>query len=584
MSARVRSTLLFVLLVSAAWVGGCEALRTPPQQAKRGAFYTTAYLTKEQALQTVFPDARKVLRDDVVLTREERQAAETLLGQRIRRPVFRVYLGTDESGEFDGFAVIHEEIGKFKPITFIVSAEPNREVRRVAVMVYREARGNEVATRRFLVQYPGKSVEAPFSINRDIINITGATMSVNSMNLGVKKILSVLEIVYGRQPERLEAVLRGGATELELGPQVAPSHRSAARDDSVVDVSERCRSDAIVRVREARLVMGSWCEIEAWGNDRVQLQRACRRAFLEVERVDRALSDYRPESELSIVSQRAAFAPVTISDLTADFLGRAQLLAERTDGAFDLTIGPLVDAWGFRGRRGATPDRDTLLNLRPLVDYRNVRLLRTDGLATRVSLSVEGMRLDPGGLGKGFAVDRAVSVLQRSGVSSALMNFSGNLYALGTPPGQRGWTVGVRDPANPDALVGHLLLKDEAVASSGGYEKFREVNGKKLSHILSPRTLFPVADVVGSSVLAPTATLADGWSTVTAVRGEAGILSMREEEGIEGMVVLRDAHGVTRRVESAGWRSVRSSRQNPARVISAEGGQRVSYLSERGNS
>ncbi len=510
---------------------------TPDETKKAAArqdrhFYTTSYLTKHEALKTIFPSATRVVREDLTLSPRERDRVEKLLGSRLGKDSFTVYLGMTESGVLDGYAVVQEEIGKFKFITFIVGVEPSGKVRRVVVMVYREARGGEVAQRRFLVQYEGKTVEAPFSINRDIINITGATMSVGSMNAGVKKVLAVIETVYGRDPARIRRGLERAQEEHEFSSEQASHPRAGP-----------ARGGPVQR-RHAHLVMGSLCEIEAWGSDPRRIDAACREAFLEIERVDRALSDYRVDSELSRLSGRAPEEWVPISDLTAEFLEQARELSRASAGAFDLTVGPLVDAWGFRTEPRA-PSRAELRAVRTLVDHRKVELRRERDGRRSARLTESGMRLDPGGLGKGFAVYRAARVLRASGVERALINFSGCMYALGSPPGRSGWPVAVRDPARPDEVLGRVLLRDEAVASSGSYEKARDQGGVRWNHILSPQTLRPVETIRGAAVRAANATLADGWSTAATVLGRDAVELMERAGGPQGVVTLASGYART---------------------------------------
>jgi len=158
------------------------------------------------------------------------------------------------------------------------------------------------------------------------------------------------------------------------------------------------------------------------------------------------------------------------------------------------------------------------------------------------------MRLDPGGLGKGFAVDRAAARLLREGIRSALIDFSGNMYALGAPPGSDAWTVAIRDPVHPDLVLGTIRLRDRAVSSSGSYEKFTTIGGARRGHICSPRTLAPVEGVHGAVAVAPTAATADGWSTAAHVLG-AEAIEYLERGGVEGMVSLEDG----RVLETRGW-------------------------------
>ena len=336
---RLKSLLL---LLACVLVSDCASSDSSSAAGRGGArdSATTVYLSREEALRTVFPEASRVLEEEIVLSADERRAVEELLQARMGERAFTVYAGVSADGGLDGYAVIQAEIGKFKPFEFIVGVEPDGHVRRVAVLVYREARGAEVAHRRFLEQYRRKTVQSPIQIQRDIIHITGATMSVNAMNLGVKKVLSVIEVAYRKQPERIEKLLRSGR-------QVFPQAKAAWKEGS----GSFTRGTGL-EVREARYIMGSLCEIRACGGDAKKLRSAIFKAFCAMEAADRALSDYRPDSELSRICREGATAPVPISELTAEFLELAEKLERDSGGAFDLTIAPAVWAWGFRKGAG----------------------------------------------------------------------------------------------------------------------------------------------------------------------------------------------------------------------------------------
>ena len=512
---RIRCGTSVLVIVCA--ISSCSAIREGG-----GDPYTTVYLSKDEALRKVLPHAARIVPDGITLSRAEREAAEEFLGARLRQHRFDAYLGFDEDGELDGYAFIQEEIGKFKLFTFVVGVEPSGEVRRVALMVYRESRGGEVAHRRFLVQYDGKSASAPFSINRDIINISGATMSVNAMNHGVRKVLAVTEAVYRAHPERVRDVFS----------------RAKAHATEALQTRASAEVDGLRQHRDARLLMGSLCEIEAWGPEPRSLKRACDAAFEEIERVELALSDYREDSELSRVNALAGHW-IGVSSLAAVFFLRANEISRASTGAFDLTVGAAIDQL-------VSPDPTALKD--GAADYRKLEVKQSDG-AWRARLRLPSMRLDPGGLGKGFAVDRAAAVLRRHEVSRALVNFSGCMYALGAPPRECGWRVAIRDPSRPTEVLGLLHLRDEAVASSGGYAKQLFVGEEVVSHIISPLTGRPVALGRAAAIRARDATLADGWSTAATVLGTEGIALLETDPHVEGLVVTGDASART-----SGWR------------------------------
>ncbi|HVR74928.1 MAG TPA: FAD:protein FMN transferase [Planctomycetota bacterium] len=536
---RLHTPNVLLLLAACAGCGAPPASEGPTEDG--GDFLTTVYMSEEEALRTIFPSAARVVREEVVLTVDERRAIEDVIEDRLGERAFTVHAGVKEDGSLDGFAVVQAEIGKFKLFHFIVGVEPDVRVRRVAVLVYRESRGGEVASRRFLEQYHGKRAADPIRIQRDIINISGATMSVNSMNHGVKKVLALLDVVYRRRPERTRRLLAAPPPARDASSAAAPHPHAAGGSP--------------IEARGARHVMGSLCEIRVWGADSARLAASISRAFLAVEEADRALSDYRPESELSRVSRDGARQAVEVSGLTEDFLALAEQLWRASGGAFDITLGPAVEAWGFRGGAPRSPSMGELEAVRRRVGQDKVHLERGERRGARVRLDAEGMRLDPGGLGKGFAADLAARSLEEDGVPAALVDFAGNMYALGAPPGQAGWVVAVRDPSRPASLLGTVTLHDAGISSSGSHEKSIVIDGVRRGHILSPATLRPTAGAAAACVVAPTAALADGWSTAACVLGEKAIPLLEGEEGIEGTVAIECDGGERRLIATRGWRS-----------------------------
>lgn len=514
----------------------CQAPPAGPTEASD----LTVYLSREEALRVALPHALRVVEERVILSAQERREVESILGHRVLEPSFTVHAGLKPGGGLEGYAVIHEEVGKFKPFQFVVAVEPDGSVRRVAMLVYRESRGGEIAHRRFSSQYEGKRVTDPLRLQQDILNVSGATMSCTSMTIGVKKVLAVLEVVYRRNPERLGRLL--GSNSASLPARGAPSALLTNRG-------------AVLEARAARYLMGAICELRLFGSDRAQLLAAAECAFHAMEEAEARLSDYRASSEISLLSRHAGRGEVAISPLTADFLEASLHLARETGGACDVTVAPLVRAWGGRGVVSGAPGPEERARLRGLIGFEGLHVKRAAGGEATAFLDRPGMAIDPGAVGKGFAVDLAVKALRGAGVTSALVDFSGNLYALGAPPGRSTWPVGVRDPESPENLLGVVELRDTAIASSGGYERFSRVAGKTLCHILSPRDLAPVEGVLGTTVIAPTATLADGYSTAAFVLGEKAVALLEGRPGVQGVVLLGSPGSSTRRA-TRGWRMI----------------------------
>ena len=191
----ITKRILFLLLACAAAFFMTNLAHAQSEPEPSDNFQLQAFLTEEQALAVVFPDCDEIVADNLVMTPEEKTHLETLLSRRLCEDGFVVYLGK-KGGVLQGYAIITEEIGKFHPFTFIVGVQPDGKINNLAILVYRESRGGEIAKKRFLYQFVGKSFKNPIRINKDIINITGATMSVQWMCAGVRKALAVISEYY----------------------------------------------------------------------------------------------------------------------------------------------------------------------------------------------------------------------------------------------------------------------------------------------------------------------------------------------------------------------------------------------------
>jgi thiamine biosynthesis lipoprotein len=262
--------------------------------------------------------------------------------------------------------------------------------------------------------------------------------------------------------------------------------------------------------RQSRPLMGSLAEIQAYHADAALAERAIAAALDEMARVDRLLSNYRADSELSRMNAAAARAPFPASAELFAFLQQCRALFEQTAGTFDPTVGAVVRAWGFFTRHPARPTAAEAAAAKARAGFDKVRL---DAAARTVSYAVDGLELDPGGIGKGYAADRAVAVLKAFGVASALVSAGGStIAALGHPPGQEGWKVAIRDPARPMTALRHVRLRDSAVSTSGASQNFVDAEGKRFGHIIDPRTGEPGQGVCQVTVIAPTAADSDAFT------------------------------------------------------------------------
>jgi thiamine biosynthesis lipoprotein len=264
--------------------------------------------------------------------------------------------------------------------------------------------------------------------------------------------------------------------------------------------------------------MGSTYTIVAYGEDRLKLATAVEAAFDEVRRLDNLLSNYKPKSQWSLVNRDAAAGPVRVSRELLDLMEACQEYSRKSGGAFDITVGPLVRTWGFYKGSGRLPHRAEIRTALSQVGYRNVIV---DKESQTVRFTKPGVEMDPGGIGKGYTVDRVAEVLRQSGIRSALIN-AGNssLYSIGAPPGERGWKVKIRHPLERDRVAADVVLEDQSMSTSGTSEKFFQSGGKRYSHIFDPRTGYPATGTLSVSVIAPRTIDSEAWTKPNFILGK----------------------------------------------------------------
>jgi thiamine biosynthesis lipoprotein len=263
--------------------------------------------------------------------------------------------------------------------------------------------------------------------------------------------------------------------------------------------------------------MGCVYTIVVYGHDMEPLRDATAAALDEVDRIDRLMSHYKSDSQLSLVNREAAKSPVKVDPELFDFIAECLRYGRESDGAFDITVGPLMKAWGFFRGEGRMPTDAELADARNRIGYQHVILNRKEGT---IHFDKAGVELDLGGIAKGYAVDRAVAVLKRHVVSSALVSAGGStIYALGAPPGKASWEIKVQDPVDQNRIAMTVRLKDQAFSVSGSYEKFFELDGVRYSHVMDPRTGRPVQGVLSVAVITDDGVSGDALDNVFYVLG-----------------------------------------------------------------
>lgn len=274
----------------------------------------------------------------------------------------------------------------------------------------------------------------------------------------------------------------------------------------------------MLRLEKTADAMGSTYTVELYGYDREKMEAAADAAFDEVRRLDDLLSNYRPGSEWGEVNRSAAAGPVRVSPELFRLLEACLEYSRASEGAFDISVGPLMKVWGFYKGSGRLPHRPEIAAALAKVGYRHVKL---DPVAHTVRFDRTGVELDPGGIGKGYAVDRMVDVLRQNGVEDALVAGSGSsIYGMGAPPKEpRGWRVAIRDPWSPRKTAAEVYLKNESMSTSGSYEKFFRAEGRTYAHIMDPRTGYPAQGSVSVSVIAPRTIDSEAWAKPYFING-----------------------------------------------------------------
>lgn len=288
-------------------------------------------------------------------------------------------------------------------------------------------------------------------------------------------------------------------------------------------------------LNQGRLGLGTLVQIRLWGESDSLLEAAAADAFAEIERVEGLTSVFQPESGVWRLNNGGE----VVSAELAGLIRKALEVSAKSAGAFDPTVFPLLELWGFYDSTGCerkVPSQGEIERVLNMVDYRMIELE-----ADTIRLDLKRAKdVDLSGIAKGYAVDRAAGILREQGVEKGIVDAGGDILCFGHK--SKGWSIGIRDPRsdNPNDLRGIIKIDSGAVATSGDYENYFEADGIRYHHLLDPATGMPAREAISATVLAPTATQADAWATALFVLGEEGIALLEELEGLEGLIVLAD--------------------------------------------
>ncbi|NQT95103.1 MAG: FAD:protein FMN transferase [Candidatus Omnitrophica bacterium] len=269
---------------------------------------------------------------------------------------------------------------------------------------------------------------------------------------------------------------------------------------------------------ETRAKMGTFVEITLQGPKWQNFEGALDAAFSAIDKVERIASIYDKESEVSRLNQLAHVKPTVVSDELFILISDSIKLSKASDGAFDITVAPLVKLWREYRNRDSIPAVIDIDNALSHVGYNRLRL---DSTEQTVFFEEKGVEIDLSAIAKGYAVDRAIEALRQKGFKSMMVNAGGDLYTFGKKNLFNKWRIGIINPKNKKGILKVLRISNEAVATSGGYEQFFTYKNKQYTHLINPKTGYPIEKIFSSvSVIAPNCTLADGIATAVAVGGE----------------------------------------------------------------
>lgn len=282
-------------------------------------------------------------------------------------------------------------------------------------------------------------------------------------------------------------------------------------------------------------LMGSRFDISVVASSEVEGENYIDMAVAEISRIEKLISSWDANSETSEIIRNAGIKPVKVRTELFDLIKRSIQISKLTDGAFDISYASMDRIWKFDGSMTQMPSQEEINNSVQKVGYENIIL---DEQNETVFLKLTGMKIGFGAIGKGYAADMAKKLLQNSGVKAGLVNASGDLNCWGKQPDGTSWKVGITNPLNKNKIFSWFDIDDQAVVTSGNYEKFVEFDGKRYTHIIDPRTGYPASGIISVSVFAPKAELADALATSIFVMGTSvGLNFVNQLKGVECIII-----------------------------------------------
>lgn len=285
-------------------------------------------------------------------------------------------------------------------------------------------------------------------------------------------------------------------------------------------------------------LMGNRFEFTVIASHEENGETAIKAAIAELRRIEEVLSTYKETSQVNEINRNAGIRYVKVDREVTDLILRSLKISAITQGSFDITYGSIDKSlWNFDVNMTALPDKGTALQAVRLINYKNVLV---DKESSAVMLKHEGMRIGFGGIGKGYAADMAKQVLLSYGIKSGIVNAAGDLITWGTQLNGKPWTIGIADPNKQKSIFSSLNISNISVATSGNYEKYVTINGKRYSHTIDPKTGLPVNGIKSVTIICPSAELADAMATPVMVMGVKAGLHLVNQIKIVSCIIIDD--------------------------------------------
>lgn len=289
--------------------------------------------------------------------------------------------------------------------------------------------------------------------------------------------------------------------------------------------------------------MGSRFDVTVVANDSIEGNKYINTAIAEITRIEKLISSWDTNSQTSAINKNAGIKPVTVDAELFQLIERAIGISKLTDGAFDISYASMDRIWRFDGSMTEMPSEEEIKASVSKVGFQNIIL---DKAKSTVFLKLEGMKIGFGAIGKGYAADKAKDLLIYKGVSSGIINASGDMNTWGKQPNGKEWKIAITNPMDKNKVFALLPITNGAVVTSGNYEKFVNFNGKRYTHIIDPRTGYPSSGIISVTVFAPKAELADALATSVFVMGkEAGLDRINQLPKIE-CIIIDDKGNITK--------------------------------------